>query len=148
MLNKIMLIGHVGKPAEVRSLDSGTAVGKFNIATSESFMKDEEWETITEWHEIVVWRKLAEKAKDLKKGALVYIEGKKVTRKWTDQDGATRYRTEVVASYWRVLNGKKENGYFPSEEPESFKSDNKLEAKKEEVFEVVHADGTKEELAF
>jgi single-strand DNA-binding protein len=111
MLNRVMLIGHLGRDPEVRRLESGQAVGKFSVATNESYQdKNGSWQTLTEWHEVVVWRQLAEKAEiQLKKGMQVYIEGKLSTRSWQDTDGQQRRTTEVVANTFRVL-GRKEEG--------------------------------------
>ena len=91
-LNKVMLIGNLGKDPEVRALESGVPVATFSLATSESY-KDKEGnrQTATEWHNIVVWRGLAEVAeKYLKKGSQIYVEGKLKTRNWQDKDGNTR----------------------------------------------------------
>ena len=109
MVNRVTLIGNVGGDAETRHLENGTQVGKFSVATSENYMgKDGQWNTNTEWHNVVVWRALAEKAQNVKKGDLVYIDGKLTTRKWQDKDNNTRYNTEVVANYFRILT-KREN---------------------------------------
>ena len=109
MVNRVILIGNLGKDPEIRKLDNGTAVGKFSVATNESYKdKQGEWQTETQWHDIVVWRNLAERAEaNLKKGMSVYIEGKLTHRTWQDQDGNNRYSTEVVASYYRIV-GKNE----------------------------------------
>ena len=109
-VNKVILVGNLGKDPEVRYLENGTAVGNFPIATSESY-KDREGNRIdqTEWHNIVVWRKLAEIAESyLKKGSQIYLEGKLRTRSWDDQQGNKRYTTEVVADTFTML-GKKED---------------------------------------
>ncbi len=105
MINKVILIGNLGKDPESRHLDSGVAVSKFSVATSESYQdKNGEWQTLTEWHNIVCWRGLAERVeKTLKKGNRVYIEGKLTTRKWQDQDGKDRYTTDIVARIVRSL---------------------------------------------
>jgi single-strand DNA-binding protein len=105
MINKVILIGNLGRDPEIRHLESGTVVGKFSVATNESYRdKNEEWQTVTEWHEVVVWRALASRAEQsLKKGMLVFVEGKLRTRKWQDQEGKDRYTTEVVANTFRVL---------------------------------------------
>ncbi len=110
MINKVILIGNLGKDPEVRHLESGVAVAKFSVATNESYQdKNQQWQTVTEWHDVVVWRNLAERAeRQLKKGSLVYIEGKLTHRKWQDKDGNDRYNTEVVANTFRSLE-KREN---------------------------------------
>ena len=106
MINKVTLVGNLGRDPELRRLESGAAVAQFSIATNESY-KDREgnWRDQTEWHEIVVWRQLAERAEaQLRKGMQVYLEGKLTTRSWQDKDGNPRKTTEVVGSYLRILN--------------------------------------------
>lgn len=107
-VNKVILIGRLGKDPEVRNLDNGAVVANFSIATSESY-KDRttgEKKEITEWHNIVLWRGLAEIAqKYLRKGDMVYIEGKLRTRSW-EKDGVTRYTTEIVADNMNMLSPK------------------------------------------
>ena len=110
-VNKVILIGNLGKDPEVRYLDSGVAVANFSLATTESY-KNKEGERVsqTEWHNVVLWRGLAEVAeKWLKKGSSVYIEGKIRNRKWEDKDGNTRYTTEILADNMTML-GKKNAG--------------------------------------
>lgn len=114
-----MLIGRVGKDPEVRRLDNGTAVAKFSLATSESY-KDKDGNKIesTEWHNCVVWRGLAEVAeKYVKKGMLLYVEGKVTYREYTDKDNVKKHFTEIVANEFKMLEGKKDEGggYFPSQ---------------------------------
>ena len=116
-VNKVILIGNLGKDPEVRHLESGVMVANFPIATSETY-KDRttgERKTVTEWHNIVLWRGLAEiSEKYLKKGNQIYIEGKLRTRSWTDQDGNTRYTTEVVADNMTMLGGKPGGSEHPA----------------------------------
>jgi single-strand DNA-binding protein len=111
-VNKVILVGRLGKEPEVRNLDNGAIVANFSIATSESY-KDRttgEKKEVTEWHNIVVWRGLAEVAqKYLHKGDLVYIEGKLRTRSW-EKDGVTRYTTEVVADNMTMLGSRGGSG--------------------------------------
>jgi len=110
-VNKVILIGNLGKDPEVRYLDSGVAVANFSLATTESY-KNKEGERVsqTEWHNVVLWRGLAEVAeKWLKKGSSVYIEGKIRNRKWEDKEGNTRYNTEILADNMTML-GKKDTG--------------------------------------
>lgn len=111
MVNRVILIGNLGKDPEVRRLENGAVVAKFSVATNENYKdKSGEWQTQTEWHDVVVWRTLAERAEStLKKGAQVYVEGKLTHRSWQDQDGNNRRTTEVVASYFRTI-GKREGG--------------------------------------
>lgn len=111
-LNKVQLIGHLGADPDSRFTTSGDAVANFNIATTFSWRTaDGENKEKTEWHKIVVFRKLAEVANEyLKKGQLVYIEGRLQTRDWEDKDGVKRYTTEVVCDNFTMLGPKKEGG--------------------------------------
>lgn len=113
-VNKVILVGNLGKDPEVRHLEGGVAVAKFTLATSESY-KGKSGQKIdqTEWHNVVVWRGLAEVAeKYLKKGMTVYVEGKLRTRTWDDKDNHKHYATEVVADTFTILS-KKENSPSP-----------------------------------
>ncbi|MBK8624165.1 MAG: single-stranded DNA-binding protein [Saprospiraceae bacterium] len=121
MINKVTLIGHLGKDPEIRTLENGTKVGTFTLATNENFKdKTDNWQTVTEWHNIVVWRAQAERAeRDLKKGSLAYIEGKITHRKYNDKDGIERSTTDIVASVVNSLDKKEKSqnalsGGFPS----------------------------------
>lgn len=106
MVNRVILIGNLGADPEVRTLESGAMVAKLRIATNESYRdKKGEWQTQTEWHDVILWRDMAERAETrLKKGDAVYVEGKLTHRTWEDKDGNKRYTTEVVASYFRVIS--------------------------------------------
>ncbi len=107
-VNKVILIGRLGKEPEVRNLENGVSVANFTMATSESY-KDRttgEKKEVTEWHNIVLWRGLAEiTQKYLHKGDLVYIEGKLRTRSW-EKEGVTRYTTEIVADNMTMLGSR------------------------------------------
>ena len=106
-INKVILVGHLGKDPEVRYLEGGVSVASFPLATSESFNKDGRKIEQTEWHNIVMWRGLADvAAKYLQKGKLVYIEGKLRTRSFEDKSGIRKYTTEVVAENFTVLGRK------------------------------------------
>ncbi|MBS1532464.1 MAG: single-stranded DNA-binding protein [Bacteroidetes bacterium] len=106
-INKVILIGHLGKDPELRSLDGGVSVTSFPLATSETFSKDGQRVEQTEWHNIVMWRGLADlAAKFLQKGKLVYIEGKLRTRSFEDKEGIKKYTTEVVAENFTMLGRK------------------------------------------
>ena len=109
-VNKVILIGNLGKDPEVRYLDNGVAVANISLATSENYKnKQGERVTQTEWHDIVLWRGLAEVAeKYLKKGSSVYVEGKLRTNKWVDKDENTRYKTEILADKLTML-GRSQN---------------------------------------
>lgn len=111
-INKVIIVGNLGKDPEVRYLEGGTAVANFSVATSENYTdrSSGEKKTITEWHNVVLWRGLAEVAeKYLKKGNQVYIEGKLRTRKWQDKDGHDRYTTEIVGDNMQMLGRKEDN---------------------------------------
>ena len=116
-LNKIMLIGHLGKDPEVRYTSDGTPVATFSLATSENWTdKNGTRQERTEWHNIVAWRRLAELSKRfLVKGRQVYVEGSLRTRQWQDRDGNTRYTTEVIAQRVQFLGGPR--GERTAEEP-------------------------------
>lgn len=128
MINKVTLVGHLGGDPEIRTLENGTPVGRFSVATNENY-KDKEgnWQSQTEWHNVVVWRDLAERAKILKKGSTVYVEGKISYRKYTDKDGVEKSLTDIVAATFRLLD-KREGGSagfenrIPSTEPASMQS--------------------------
>ncbi len=125
-VNKVILLGNLGKDPEVRKLENGATVATFSIATSESY-KDKNGEKITqtEWHNIVLWRGLAEIAeKFLKKGSQVYIEGKLTSRSYDDKDGVKRYVTEVVGREMTLLGAPSSSGGYqappPPSEPPAF----------------------------
>lgn len=106
-VNKVILIGNLGKDPEVRHLENGAVVANFPLATSEVYTDRStgEKKESTDWHDIVVWRGLAEVAeKYLKKGYKVYVEGKLKKRSWQDKEGNTRYTTEVVADEMTILS--------------------------------------------
>ena len=106
-VNKVILIGNLGKDPEVRRLENGSMVATFSIATSEVYADREtgEKKEITDWHDIVVWRGLAEVTeKYVRKGYKVYIEGKLKKRSWQDKEGLTRYSTEVIADELNIIS--------------------------------------------
>ena len=107
-VNKVILVGNLGKDPETRYMPDGKAVCNFSIATSESWKdKSGEKKESTEWHRICMFGKLAEIAGEyLNKGSKVYIEGKLQTRKWQGQDGQDRYTTEIVANEMQMLDSK------------------------------------------
>ena len=110
-VNKVILIGNLGKDPELRYTPGGAAVTNFSIATNERWKdKSGQSQERTEWHNIVLWGRLAEIANDyLKKGSPVYIEGRLQTRSWEDRDGNKRYTTEVVGNQMQML-GRAEGG--------------------------------------
>lgn len=116
-VNKVILIGNLGKDPELKYLEGNIARVNFSLATSESF-KDKNGNRIdqTEWHNIVMWRTLAETAeKLLKKGMQVYIEGRLQTRQWNDKDGNKRSTTEIVADQFVILQRRDQNQQSGSE---------------------------------
>jgi single-strand DNA-binding protein len=110
-INKVILVGNVGKDPEIRHLDSGVAVANFPLATSENYTaKNGDKVESTEWHNIVAWRGLAEVVeKYVTKGRQLYIEGKIKTRSWEDKEGNKRYTTEVVADVMQMLGNRQDN---------------------------------------
>ena len=119
-VNKVILIGNLGKDPDVRHLENGATVANFPIATSENYKDRKTGEKVsqTEWHNIVVWRGLADiTERYLKKGDKVYIEGKLRTRSWQDQDGNTKYTTEVVADNLTMLGKSSDNSTAPPSQP-------------------------------
>jgi single-strand DNA-binding protein len=110
-VNKVILIGNLGKDPEVKYTPSGTAVAKFSIATNERYKdKGGEWQDRTEWHNIVAWQRLAEIVGEyVKKGSKLYIEGRLQTSSWDDKEsGQKRYKTEVIANDLVLLSGRGE----------------------------------------
>jgi single-strand DNA-binding protein len=112
-VNKVILIGNLGKDPEVKYTPQGTAVARLTVATNERFKdKSGEWQDRTEWHNVVLWQRLAEIAGEyLKKGGKVYIEGRLQTRSWDDkQTNQKKYMTEVVANDLVLLSGRGDAG--------------------------------------
>jgi single-strand DNA-binding protein len=123
-INKVILIGNVGKDPDVRYLDNGVVKCSFSLATSESYKnKAGEKVTNTEWHNIVIWRELAKAAEAyVKKGMQLYIEGKISTRSYQDKDGVQRRVTEITADTFQML-GRKQEGQQTTEHEEKPKSE-------------------------
>lgn len=98
MINRVILVGSLGKDPEIRTLENGTKVASFSLATSESYKdKNDAWQSLTTWHNIVAWRALADKAEKLVKGATVYVEGK-ISHREYEKDGVKRTTTDIVAN--------------------------------------------------
>ena len=125
-INKVILIGNLGSDPEVKYMPSGEAVATLSLATSESWKDKNTGEQVekTEWHRVVMFRRLAEIAGEyLKKGSKVYIEGRLQTRKWKAQDGQDRYTTEIVANEMQMLDSRGGGaGNFNQEAPSSSSS--------------------------
>ena len=121
-INKVILIGNVGKDPEVRYLENGSVVANFPMATSEIYTDKNTGKKIenTDWHDIVMWRGLAELAeKYVKKGHKIYIEGKLKKRSWQDKENNTRYTTEIIADVMTMLSRPTENSNRISNPPYS-----------------------------
>ncbi len=110
-LNKVLLIGNVGKDPEVRHLESGAAVATITLATSERYRdRNGEMRELTEWHTVIAWRQLADLAENyIRKGSQIYVEGKIRSRSWDDQNGQKRYVTEIQADTIQLL-GRRADG--------------------------------------
>ncbi len=113
-VNKVILIGNLGKDPETRYMPNGEAVTNITLATTENWKdKSGEKQEKTEWHRVTFYRKLAEIAGEyLKKGRPVYVEGRLETRKWTDKAGVERYTTEIIASDMKMLGSKPGSSSF------------------------------------
>lgn len=111
-VNRVILIGNLGKDPEIRNLDNNVKLARFSLATTESY-KDKEGnrQEQTEWHNIVLWRGLADIAERfLKKGDSIYLEGKIRTRQWQDENGNNRYTTEIQGENMTMLSGRRDSG--------------------------------------
>ncbi len=111
-VNKVIIVGNLGRDPEIKYTQANVPVANFSVATTESWKDKQtgEWQEKTEWHRVVAWRYLAEKVeRTLKKGKQVYVEGKLETRKWTGQDGNERYTTEIIARDLMALGRKDDN---------------------------------------
>lgn len=143
MINKVTLIGNVGQDPDIRTLENGTKVGRFSLATNESY-KDKEgvWQTQTEWHNVIVWRDLAERAGNtVKKGGSLYVEGKIQSRKYTDKEGVEKTSTDIVASTFRSLEKKEKaaDDRLPSEsQPPSQPAQTQKPVAQNQAWEATH----------
>mgnify|MGYP000184421204 CR=1 FL=1 len=112
-VNKVIVLGRLGADPEIRYMPSGSAIGNLRLATNDGYKDKQTGEFVesTEWHRVVVFGRLAEIAGEyLKKGRMVYVEGRLRTNKWTDQAGQERYTTEIVASEMQLIGGQGEIG--------------------------------------
>ena len=145
-VNKVILVGHLGRDPELRYMPEGTAIANASVATSfrwnekQSGEKKEE----TEWHHVVFRGRLAEIAGEyLRKGSQVYLEGRLRTRKWTDKEGAERYSTEVIAASLQMLGARADTGEAPNRKP----SEPRQEAKAPQPKKPVPARRSKEDFS-
>lgn len=122
-LNKCMLIGHIGNEPEIRTLNNNEKVASFRLATTERYKdRNGEVKENTEWHQVTAWGKLADIVeKFVKKGSPLYVEGKIITRKWTDKEGNDRFTTEIRAEGIQIL-GKRETTATRQEESPALKA--------------------------
>jgi len=120
-VNKVIIVGNVGRDPEVRYTQSGKAVASFSVATSERFQdKEGQPQERTEWHRVVAWGRLAEICGEyLRKGKQIYVEGRLQTRDWEDKDGHKRYTTEVIANVMQMLGRRGEDGGATTDEGSS-----------------------------
>lgn len=117
-VNKVIVLGNVGKDPELRYSPSGTAVCNLSIATTRSWKKEGQRQEETEWHRVVFYDRLAEISGEyLKKGKSVYVEGRLKTRKWQDKEGKDVYTTEVIAESMQLLGGKEDGGNRQEQKP-------------------------------
>jgi len=117
-VNKVIVLGRLGADPEIRYMPSGSAIGNLRLATNDGYKDKQTGEFVesTEWHRVVVFGRLAEIAGEyLKKGRMVYVEGRLRTNKWTDQAGQERYTTEIVASEMQLIGGQGGAGAGPDE---------------------------------
>ena len=123
-INKVILVGNLGRDPEIQRFDNGVKKASFSLATTEQYKgKDGEKASHTEWHNIILWRGLAEVAENyLKKGNTVYIEGRIRKREYEDKDGQKRYITDILGDSMNMLGGPKREG--GSEEPVHHKEEN------------------------
>lgn len=123
-LNKVQLIGNLGKDAETRHTQSGVPVTNFSVATTRRVKKGDEWTDETEWHDVVLW-KGENVAEYLTKGTQVYVEGRLQTRSWEDESGQKKYRTEVVCDGFglMLLSGGKSDGAQSAPQQRSLPAD-------------------------
>lgn len=124
MINRVTLVGHLGKDPEVRHFENGGSVARITVATNESYKdKDGNWQNLTEWHNVIAWRANADRAeKELKKGSMVFVEGKLKTRSYKDNNGIDKTITEVEATTLRSLERRERSEYSnnaPLPEPNS-----------------------------
>ncbi|KXK37580.1 MULTISPECIES: single-stranded DNA-binding protein [Nitrosomonas] len=143
-LNKVMLIGNLGRDPEIRYMPSGDAMANLNIATTDTWKdKGGEKQERTEWHRVVMFGKQAEIAGEyLKKGSQIYIEGRLQTRKWTDKSNVERYTTEIVADRMQMLGGRSGGGNYdpPADRDHDYQSQSTSPAKSNTGFDDMEDD--------
>ena len=119
-LNKVMIIGRMGRDPEIKYTQSGTAVSSFTLASTYSVKRNDKWEDETEWIRCVAWRRLAEVIGEyLQKGSRVYVEGRLQTRSWEDNDGNKRYVTEVIVNDLIMLDSREKENSKPAQKQQA-----------------------------
>ena len=114
-VNKVFLIGNLGKDPDVKFTPSGVQIAKFSMATSERFKRGDNWEEKTDWHNIVLFGRQAEYTGEyLKKGMTVFLEGKISTRTWDDENGVRKYITEIIGNSVKNLSPRRDSNYDPN----------------------------------
>lgn len=148
MINKVILLGNLGKDPEIRSLESGAKIATFPLATNENYKdKNDEWQQVTEWHNIKTWNKLAERVeRSLTKGSLIYLEGKLTHRKYTDNNNVEKYITEVVPYSVRIINRPDKDGSSAPPAPQSASAEDSFEDSAKESFD--NKGSTEDDLPF
>lgn len=134
-VNKVILLGNVGKDPEIRSTGGGTMVANFSLATSDRFQDAQgNWQDRTEWHNLVAFKRTAEIVRDyVKKGSKLYVEGKIQTRSWDDKEtGAKKYRTEIIVNDLSLLSGRDDGGSYSRPSNASSNMDQSQPAAKDE----------------
>src|SRR5690606_39263200 len=148
-INKVILVGHLGKDPEVRHLEGNVTVASFPLATSETYNKDGRKIEQTEWHNIVMWRGLADVAsKYLQKGKLVYIEGKLRTRSFEDKEGHKKYTTEIVAENFTMLGRKSDFDNGHSEGTGTSDSSSQTKSAEEQPMDYTRGGNAEDDLPF
>ena len=118
MFNEVTLIGNLGRDPEVKTVPGGKTVAQLALATSESFKVNNEWQSKSEWHRVVVWGKMAELiAQRCHKGSKIFIKGRLQTRNWEDKDGQKKYSTEIIAGMVKFLDKKEEQQQQQTQKP-------------------------------
>lgn len=147
MINQVTLIGNLGQDPELRTLEGGAKFLRFSMATNENY-KDRagEWQTITTWHNVVIWRDAAERlSRTLRKGSMVYVEGKLTYREWEDENKVKRNITEIRAMVVRKLDRDRDNNRVPPPTPPA---DVKQESKTTESVGSSTGDDSNDDLPF
>ncbi|MCK4980240.1 MAG: single-stranded DNA-binding protein [Candidatus Delongbacteria bacterium] len=133
-VNKVFLIGNLGKDPDVKFTPSGVQIAKFSMATSERFKRGDNWEEKTDWHNIVLFGRQAEYSGEyLKKGMTVFLEGKISTRTWDDENGIRKYITEIIGNSVKNLSPRRDSNYDPNYNANKTDTSKESDTSKEDV---------------